>query len=33
MTVQQLADSISRNGAFGLGRTLSQDLMRQLPKS
>jgi Rod binding domain-containing protein len=33
LTVQQLADSISRNGAFGLGKTLSRDLTRQLPES
>ena len=33
MTVQQLADSISRSGAFGLGKTLSKDLTRQLPKT
>ena len=32
MTVQQLADSISRSGAFGLGKTLSKDLTRQLPE-
>ncbi len=32
MTVQQLADSISRSGAFGLGKTLSRDLTRQLPE-
>ncbi|HUI06940.1 MAG TPA: rod-binding protein [Verrucomicrobiae bacterium] len=32
MTVQQLADSISRSGAFGLAGTLSKDLTRQLPK-
>ena len=30
MTVQQLADSISRSGALGLGKTLSQDLTKQL---
>ena len=33
MTVQQLADSISRSGAFGLGKTLSKDLTRQLPET
>ena len=33
MTVQQLADSISRSGAFGLGEALSKDLSRQLPKT
>ena len=32
MTVQQLADNISRSGAFGLGETLSKDLTRQLPE-
>jgi Rod binding domain-containing protein len=32
MTVERLADSISRSGAFGLGKTLSKDLTRQLPE-
>ena len=31
MTVQQLADSISRSGALGLGRELNQELTKQLP--
>jgi peptidoglycan hydrolase FlgJ len=33
MTVQQLADSISRSGGLGLGQALSKDLTRQLPKT
>ncbi len=31
LTIQQLADKISRSGALGLGREVNQELTKQLP--